>query len=961
MQARRLAQGGLIDRTRTIYFSFDGRLLQGYAGDSLASALLANDVSPLARSIRYHRPRGILSAGLDEPNALVTCRLPGGAVLPNLKATEVPLCDDLDARSQNAWPSPRFDAGGLLQAGSALLGAGFYYKTFMWPRRAWHRVYEKLIRRAAGQGRAGLDTDPRRFDRRNAWCDLLIVGSGPAGLAAASTAANCGHSVLLLEHDRQPGGSTLWERQRIGAQSSDDWREATLQSLAGHDNVAIRCNTLVFGRYDHGRVMALQRDADGNDRISWRIRCRRILLATGASERPLLHPGNDRPGILLAAAVRQYIHRYAVAPGRRAMLAVVDAGERDLTRQALLQANIEIAGELRPGERIIGTRGRARLCGVICRDERGGERHVDCDLLCVSAGWNPNAQLAAQNGAGLAFDAAANALLPAAQDGIVFTCGSARGIHPLDDCLRDGELQTRHALAGLDGRPADPETLPGYPDAADKPALHDGRQPTFVDLQNDVTRTDLELAQREGYRHVELVKRYTTLGMGTDQGKGGWSNAILEVARISGATPAEIGHTTFRPPVSPVSLGALVGADTGRHMTPVRRTPFHRAFETAGCVFQASGDWLYSRYFPRDGERMPAAIEREVRAVRNAVGCVDMSTLGKVEVRGADALEFLQRLYCNNLDALEPGRLRYALMLREDGLLFDDGTVAQLGDDHYLATMTTANAESVWRWMTRLRQLHCTDLDLRLTPVSDHWASLAIAGPKARALLQTLEPDFACARDAFPFAAVRTGALGGDLPCRVFSVSFSGESSFEINVPARHAEALFARVLECGAEFGVTPYGLEALDVLRIEKGHLSIGTEIDGRTTPQDLGLGRMVSTRKAFAGKALLQRPALQSADRLQLVGLQPVDGRSPIPVAAQLGATPWQAGQRQVSLGRLTASVHSPTLDRPIALALLQDGRARLGDSLWAISPLEQRSVQVQVTAPCFVDPEGRRLHD
>jgi sarcosine oxidase subunit alpha len=396
-------------------------------------------------------------------------------------------------------------------------------------------------------------------------------------------------------------------------------------------------------------------------------------------------------------------------------------------------------------------------------------------------------------------------------------------------------------------------------------------------------------------------------------------------------------------------------------MTPVRRTPFHQAFAAAGCVFQASGDWHYSRYFPRDGENMASAIEREVLAVRNAVGCVDMSTLGKVDVRGEDALEFLQRIYCNNLDALEPGRLRYALMLREDGLLFDDGTVAQLGENHYLATMTTANAESVWRWMTRLQQLQFASLDVRLTSVSDHWASLALAGPKARALLQALAPDFDCDTTAFPFAAVRSGQLDGQLPCRVFSVSFSGESSFEINVPARHADELFQRVLDRGEKFGITPYGLETLDVLRIEKGHLSIGTEIDGRTTPADLGLERMVSKRKPFVGASLLQRPALQGDDRLQLVGLKPADGNSAIPVAAQLCTSPWQAGRIQPSLGRLTAAVYSPTLDQPIALALLQGGRQRHNESLWAVSPIEQSSVQVVVTAPCFVDREGKRLHD
>jgi len=960
MQSRRIDNGGLIDRATTLYFSFNGRLLEGHAGDSLASALLANGINPVARSFKYHRPRGILSAGLEEPNALVSLTLRNGVTVPNLKATELRLQNGMAARSQNCWPSLHFDLGSLLQIASGLLSTGFYYKTFMWPPQAWHRVYEKLIRRIAGQGRASLRPDARRYDRRNAFCDLLVVGSGPAGLAAARAAADSGKSVLLLEQDALPGGSTLWEQQQIEGRAAAEWRQQVLSALAAHQNVRIQCNTLAFGHYDHGRVMALESHADGVEAISWRIRCRRLLLACGATERPLIFPGNDRPGIMLAAAVRQYIHRYAVAPGRRAMLAIGDAQNRDATRRALLRAGIEIAGELQDDEVISATRGRRRLRGVVCDGYKGGRRVVDCDLLCVSAGWTPNAQLAAQMGAGLRFERGANAQIPPARHGIAFSSGACRGVASMQSCGRDGEMQARRALAELNGhQPAD-TALPEIETVAQAPGYHDGRGPAFVDLQNDVTRADLELALREGYSHVELAKRYTTLGMGTDQGKTSWSNAILEISRITGKDPTDTGHTTFRPPSSPVSLGALAGADRGQHLAPLRHTPFQRVFERAGCVFQTSGDWLYSRYFPLADESMRDAIRREVLAVRNAVGCVDMSTLGKVELRGGDALEFLQRIYCNNLDNLQPGRLRYALMLREDGILFDDGTVSQLDAEHYLVTMTTANAAAVWRWMNKLLQLHWPELDVQLTQVSDHWASLAIAGPLARQLLQALASDFDCAREALPFASVRVGQLGQEMPCRVFSVSFSGELSYEINVPAGHAETLFARVMDAGAAFGITPYGLEALDLLRIEKGHLSIGSEIDGRTTPADLGLARMVSSSKHFIGSSLLQRPRLQDDDRLQLVGLRPADGHSAIPVAAQLCAHAWQAGSVQLSQGRLTAAIDSPTLGQPLALALLQNGHRRIDETLWAVSPLAQQSTEVVVTAPCFVDPDGSRLH-
>ena len=960
-QTRRLSTGGLIDRDSPIHFTFNGRRLQGYAGDSLASALLANDVSLVARSFKYHRPRGILSAGLEEPSALVSCRTRGQIYVPNLKVTEVRLENGLEARSQNCWPSLDFDLGVLLQPVSALLSAGFYYKTFMWPRHWWHKVYEKCIRRIAGQGRVSTLADARLFDRRNASCDLLIVGSGPAGLAAARAAADSGLSVILLEQDAQLGGSTLWEQSDIEGLAAAQWREQAIATLADSSNCRVMCNTLAFGQYDHGRVMALESYADGADSISWRLRARRILLACGATQRPLVFPANDRPGIMLAAAVRQYIHRYAVAPGKRAMLAIADPAEREFTRQSLQQAGIEIAGELGAQEHISATRGRRRLRGVTCLASGGRRRDISCDLLCMSAGWNPNAQLGAQLGDQLHFDPAANALHPSAQIGLALFSGACRGITLSNDCVDDGRLQAQRALAQLQLQADNDIELIEINAEAASAGYHDGHGKAFIDLQNDVTRTDLELAVSEGYDHVELAKRYTTLGMGTEQGKTSWNSVILEISRLTGASPADTGHTTFRPPWSPVSLGALAGADVGRHMTPLRHTPFQRAFEGAGCVFQTSGDWLYSRYFPQEYESMSAAIEREVLAVRNSVGCVDMSTLGKVDVKGADALEFLSRIYCNKLDSIQPGRLRYALMLREDGILWDDGTVARLGANHYLVTMTTANAASVWRWLNKLLQLQWSDLDVQLTSVSDHWASLAIAGPKARQLLQALNPDFDCERDAFPFASVRAGELDGQIPCRVFSVSFCGELSYEINVPAGFASLLFQRVVERGANFGITPYGLEALDVLRIEKGHLSIGTEIDGRTTPVDLGLARMVSADKAFIGSSLLRRPRLERDDRLQLVGLRAADGHSAIPLAAMLCERPWQAGSNMSAQGKLTASIHSPTLNQPIALALLQGGHRRRDEKIWAVSPLTQQSVEVVVSTSCAVDPEGGRVHD
>ena len=959
MQHQRLGSGGIIDREQTVSFTFNGRRLKGYDGDSLASALLANNINLVARSIKYHRPRGILAAGLEEPCALLSCRDSMGVFVPNLKATEVHLREGLEARSQNCWPSVSLDIGGLLQRVSTLLSAGFYYKTFMWPPTWWHRVYEKLIRHAAGHGRATKQPDAKHYDKRNAHCDLLIVGSGPAGLAAAQTAADAGISVILLEQDRILGGSTLWEQSPIQSSAADLWRDNAIESLQQHDNIHIMLNTLAFGQYDHGQVMAIERYAHGVDSVFWRIRTQRILLACGAVQQPLVFANNDRPGIMLAAAVRQYLYRYAVAPGNRAFLAIVDLVELELTREALEYAGVKIVGTLQNGERILNTRGRHRLSAVECIDLQGNRRTLGCDLLCVSAGWNPNAQLIAQLGNSLDYDAAANAQLPPAQVGVTLTSGACRGIGSVDDCVTDGHQQAQRAIDQIKGE-ASTQTEP--PDTAKQvsgPVYHDRTDNAFIDLQNDVTRSDLEQAAQEGYGHVELTKRYTTLGMGTDQGKTSWINAIREMGRITDTNATTIGHTTFRPPYSPVSIGALVGAEINQHLAPVRQTPFHRDFANAGCVFQTSGNWLYARFFPRTDETMEQAIQREVAAVRTGVGCVDMSTLGKVDIKGKDAAEFLDRVYCNNLDTLEPGRLKYALMLREDGILFDDGTVAQLGDSHYLATMTTANAAIVWRWMNKLLQLQWPELDVQLTSVSDHWASLAIAGPESRKLLARLNPDFDIARERFPFASVREGLLEGQFPCRVFSVSFSGELSYEINVPAGFASTLYQRVMQRGSELGITPYGLEALDILRIEKGHLSIGTEIDGRTTPADLGLGKMVSDRKSFIGSSLLKRPALNSDGRLQLVGLTAADGQSAIPPAAHLCDQPWQPGETLPIQGKLTAAVSSPTLGSSIALALLLNGHQRLNEKLWAVSPLLQQSVEVIVDTSCFVDPEGNRI--
>nr|WP_309503688.1 2Fe-2S iron-sulfur cluster-binding protein [uncultured Roseovarius sp.] len=951
-QPFRLGKGGMIDRTQPLSFRFNNTSYQGYVGDTVASALLANGVHHVARSIKYHRPRGIIASGPEDPSALLTVMDAHGTT-PNLKATEIPLRVGLEVVSQNHWPSLQRDAGAMLQVGSKLLSAGFYYKSFMWPKDAWHRHYERIIRRMAGHGEADISPDPALYDKRNIHCDILVVGTGPAGLAAAKTAARGGATTVIVEQDHRLGGTYL-----SGDASDRDIPQDAEQEFRTLSNVTLLASTQAFGIYDHGTVMAVQsRSGSAARAIMWKIRARRILLASGAIEKPLVFPGNDRPGILLAGAVRSYVRRYAVKLGNRAVLAIACREDRAATRRALQDAGIEIAAELGDGDTLLGTTGRARLKGVTLRRSNGQRERLACDLLCVSGGWSAAPHLFAHAGGNLAWRDGLG-LVPQGAHPLIAPVGGARGTFDTATARNEGRAAAHQAMGELLMHVPMPSNLP-IPVPPAREVIASGHGKAFVDLQNDVTRADIAQAVHEGYDDIELVKRYTTLGMGTDQGKTSWANGIEEIARVIGQDATDIGHTTFRPPYSPVTIGALVGAETGRNMHPIRRTPFHRAFERANCVFQTSGDWLYSRYFPQENEDMSTAITREVNAVRNGLGCVDMSTLGKIDITGPDALEFLSRVYCNNFATIKPGRLRYGLMLREDGIVFDDGTIACLTPDHFLITATTANAGSVWRHLQKLAQVEWPNLDIHLTDVTSHWASLAIAGPYARELMQALKPDFDATREAFPFAAVRDGTLGDDLPVRAFSVSFSGELSYELNVPAGYADALFNRVMAAGAKWNITPYGLESLDVLRIEKGHLSIGTEIDGRRTPSDLGLGRMVSDKKNFLGKALLTRPALQAPDRPQLVGLKPLDRTQAIPPGGHLTHEAL-TGSVQKICGNLTAAVHSPTLGHSIALAFLVNGQARVGETLWVVSPLAETSVEVEVVAPHFYDPDGARLH-
>jgi heterotetrameric sarcosine oxidase alpha subunit len=985
----RLPEGGLIDRTRPLAFTFNGQRLHGYVGDTLASALLANGVRVVGRSLKYHRPRGVLSAGPEEPNALVQLGA-GGAGEPNVRAIQLPLSDGLAAISQNCWPSVGLDLGVLASMLSPLLVAGFYYKTFMWPAGAW-RAYERILRTAAGLGRAPRDADPNFYETGHLHCDVLVVGGGPAGLAAARTAARTGARVVMCDERSRLGGSLLWETAEIDGAPALAWITSVVAELSVRDNVSMLSHACAFGYYDHNAVLIYQRRPDprtgngqGDRQALWRIRARQVVLTTGAIERPLVFPDNDRPGIMLAAAARAYLNQYAVCPGQRAVVATNNSSAYD-TAADLATAGAEVVAvvdlraevpataldrvpagaQVTAGATVAGTRRRRKILrSVTVRDAKGRTRDLPCDLLCVSGGWTPTVHLFSQSGGQLRFEPSLGAHLPDRRAQAIHIAGAAAGALDLATAVYTGFAAgaSAAAAAGHEGPTAQPPKIdrsglagvivdgvaPLVPDA--------GGSRSFVDFQNDVTVRDLALAVSEGYRSVEHAKRYTTTGMGTDQGKTGNLNAVVLLSRLRGETPSEVGHTTYRPPYAPVPFGAIAGRRRGKRLAPTRRTPFHDCWAEEGAIFVESGAWLYPQCFPRDGESRDETIAREARQVRRCVGAVDMSSLGKADVQGRDAAVFLERVYCNDLAGLAIGRVRYGLMLREDGMVFDDGTVARLSANRFLITMTTANADQVWLHLEMLRQIRWPDLDVKLALVSDHWANLAIAGPDARRLLEALDPSFPVDSQAFPYMAVREGTVTGH-PARVFRISYSGELSYEINVAADHGVDLWAAVRAAGAPLGLVPYGLDALDVLRIEKGHLSVGTEIDGRTTPHDLGLGSLVSRKKDFIGRALLNRPALKRDDRLQLVGLKGQAGAARVPAGAQLLAAPW-TGVPQAPLGHVTAAVFSHALESPIALALLAGGRDRHGERLTAASPTTGESVEVVVGPPAHYDSAGAR---
>jgi len=1014
----RLALGGRIDRSQPLSFRFNGRRYQGYAGDTLASALLAAGVTLVGRSLKFHRPRGIISAGVEEPGALVRLGR-GAAAVPAAIPATVPLSPGLEAWPVNAWPGLGLDLLALADRLAPLLPPGFYYKTFLQPRH-WWPFYERLLRRAGGLGRVELgqtEDASSSYDSRWLTVEVVVIGAGPAGLAAALAAGRRGARVLVVEQGPHAGGSLLGDggptAASVNGVPADSWHQAALAELAELPQITLLTRTTAFGHYDHQFLTLLEQRGPGvtttvtvgrRERL-WRVRARQVVLASGALEQPLVFANNDRPGVMLADAVRTYLHRYAVVPGRRVLVATnhdgayrtaLDLAAAGVTVVGIADLRPEATGALPeqaraagltvwPGHGIAAVTGGRRVRGVtlapLAADGIGFERprlRLGVDLLAHSGGWSPALQLLGHARGRLAWDPPAAAFLARELPPGWHLAGAVSGRHGLDQALTQGfaagaaaaeaagftqglRRGTPEAGPALDARPGSPALLPAGPRGGKR----------FVDLQSDVTVADVELAVREGYRSIEHVKRYTGAGMGIDQGKTALLSTATSAATARGETLATVGLPRFRPPYTPVTLGALAGLRRGRLLAPEQRTPIDDWHATHGAVFAPFGRWRRPDHYRQPGESRAQAVAREVLAVRRAVGLFDSSTLGKIELIGPDAATLLERLTTGAWAGLPVGRARYALLLREDGTLFDDGVTARLGPEHFLVSTTTGHAEAVYQWLCEWHQCEWPDLKLQIVPATSQWAGVTLAGPDARVVLQRLLSAAGSSLDlgaaAFPPLAVRETRLG-PVPARLLRVSFSGELSYEINVPARYGLALWQALVAAGEPEGltpvgeaveVTPVGVEAILVLRVEKGFIAVGHDTDGGATPEDLGLSALVKWAKGdFVGRRSLRLSHTSGVGRYQLVGLLPDDPQLVPPVGTGIAENGRPRPQPPLTfIGSVTSPVFSPTLGRSLALARVKDGALRLGERV--LLDLPQQIARATLTSPRFYDPEGSRL--
>jgi methylglutamate dehydrogenase subunit C len=988
LQPRRLAHGGLVDRDQPLHFKFDGYDFAGFVGDTLASALLAGGQTMFGRSFKYHRPRGVMTAGPEEPNALVELRS-GARREPNTKTTTIELYDGLVAQSQNRWPNLKFDALSATSLVAPLLPAGFYYKTFMWPASFWEKLYEPAIRHTAGMGRASGEADPDTYEKSHAFCDVLIIGAGAAGVIAALAAGRAGARVILCENDFRLGGRLLADRVEVGARPGHVWIgeiESELRSLA---NVAIMTRTAAVALTDGGTYTLLERVCDHlpapaphkpRQRL-WKIIAKRAILATGAFERPIAFGGNDLPGVMQASAVRTYLNRFAVAPtAHMSVFTTTDDGwttAADLHRagvhvDAVIDPRAQVSASVRAfaeqagaaiyvGAELSGAAG-VNVVQRIHVSANGRTTAIATGGVAVSGGWNPDIGLTAHLGQRPIWnEKIASFCCPGPPSGMTIV-GAAAGEFTLARALAAG-LEAGRTAAGDCGFTSPTLAAPSASDSACELSpfwrVSGPRGRVFVDLQNDVTDSDVALAAREGFRSLEHLKRYTTLGMGTDQGK---TSAVLGqamMATLNGQPMSAVGAPIARAPQFPVSIGALAGRHRGRDFRPTRLTASYEWAKANGATFIETGAWLRAQWFTRAAENdWLQSVSREAHAVRANVGFTDVSTLGKIDIQGPDAAILLDRVYINTFSTLPAGRARYGLMLREDGFVMDDGTTSRLGDEHFLMTTTTLNAAKVMQHLEFCHQVLWPDLDVQMVSVTEQWSQYAIAGPNSRAVLgRVVDNGFDLSDEAFPYMAAGSLTVMGGVPARLFRVSFSGERAFELAVPARAGEALVNALMLAGAPFDITPYGSEALGVLRIEKGHAA-GGELNGQTTARDLGLARMMSVRKDYVGRVMAGRAALIDPARPALAGFQPVDPTRRL----RAGAHFLPIGAENVSThdeGHMTSVAFSPALNMWIGLGLIKNGPTRHGERVRAYDPVRGDNIEVEICNPVFFDPEGSRL--
>ncbi len=1016
-QPFRTQSGNAINYTKPLSFKFNGKTYIGYQGDTLASALLANGVKLVGRSFKYHRPRGIMTAGVEEPNAMVQLRS-GNRTEPNIRCTQVELFEGLEATSQNCWPTVNFDVNALNNLLSPLFPAGFYNKTFMWPA-SWWMKYEERIRKIAGLGVAPTESDPDRYAKRFAHCEVLVVGGGAAGLMAALSVGKSGVRTLFIDDNAVLGGALRDSAETLNGEPARVWVESVKVQLEQMQNVRILTRTTAFGYYDDNLLLACERVGDHLHTLApgqprqriWWIRAAQVVLATGAIERPIVFGNNDLPGVMLSSAVRSYARQYGVRCGDRAVimtnndsaydtipalidvagkvLAVVDSRANGPGKTALALAsehNVEVIS----GAVVVTAHGSAsRSKGLTAVDinaytdgELGNNaRTIECDLLAVSGGWNPTVHLFSQSQGKLAYDDKLSCFIPKTSVRPQLVAGAINGEFTTPSCLSAGADAGRLAaekasvdkVASGEDRTEHTEAV-AVPscDQADAEATENPIQPCwviplpkgkkskcFIDFQNDVASSDVALAYREGYRSVEHLKRYTTLGMGTDQGRTSNVNGLAMMAGLSGRTIPEVGTTTFRPPFSAISMGAIASNETGKSFMPLRRTPIHEWHLQNGATMVNVGAWQRAQYYQRADESMMEAIYREAKQVREKVGIVDVTTLGTIEIRGTDAAEFLNRVYINKWMKLPVGKARYGLMLREDGHVIDDGTTTRISENEYYMTTTTANAGPVMSHLEFYAQTVWPQLNVHITSITDQWGGMALAGPDSRKVLAQAVDDVDVSDEAIPFMGYREATIDG-YPVRLFRITFSGERAYEIHVASDYALSVWEAFIRVGKAFDLTTYGTEALSMLRIEKGHI-VGGELDGRTTAADFGFAGMQKSEEDFIGKRALERPGLVAESRKTLVGLVSENGEE-IKRGSQLIEKQEDMKYMDRSpvkmIGHVSSKYYSSNLQQHIGMGLLQQGEQWIGKTIYAASPLTATCVPVKVVHHVFIDPKGDR---